>query len=158
MANHTSTPYTPDHGEDVRQLVREAFAAAETSYSPYSEYRVGAALLTASGKVFTGCNIENASYPAGICAERTAAAKAVSEGETVFEAIAIAGYRAAEGPEAGGGAYPCGFCRQFLNEFASAEMKVYIAQAEETIQALTLAELLPYDFGPAKLLGGEKHG
>ena len=158
MEDDKFIPDAPLHEEDVQLLVRDAFAAAAASYSPYSEYRVGAALLTGSGKVFTGCNVENASYPVGICAERTAAAKAVSEGETVFEAIAIVGYLASEGPEAGEEAYPCGFCRQFLNEFASAEMMVYIAQSEDKIEALTLAELLPYDFGPAKLLRGENNG
>lgn len=143
---------------DPEALVRLAFAAARNSYSPYSQYSVGAALLTGSGEVYTGCNIENASYPAGICAERTAAVKAVSEGDQEFVAVAIVGYKHADGPGQGDEAYPCGICRQFLNEFACQGMKIYIARTEDHYVEHSLEELLPYDFGPSKLLKGDQNG
>lgn len=134
------------------RLIQAAFDAAKQSYSPYSEYRVGAAVLTASGQIYSGCNIENSSYPAGLCAERTAAASAIAKGERSFDAIAIVGYKAQLGPEQADWAYPCGVCRQFLNEFVTTKTKVYVARGPEDVLELTWQELLPYSFGPERLL------
>ena len=114
------------------------------SYSPYSNYAVGAALLTKSGKIFTGCNIENAAYPVTVCAERTAIFKAVSEGECEFEAIAIA-------TEDGQG-YPCGSCRQVMAEF-SLDMDVMLADADGNITVeSSIRDLLPGAFTPQNLI------
>ena len=121
------------------ELVAFAKEAMQFSYSPYSHYKVGAALLTKSGKVFKGCNIENASYGATNCAERTALFKAVSEGEREFAAIAIAAEKSAP--------WPCGLCRQALNEFAP-DLRVIVAWGDNRDEA-TLPELLPHGFGPA---------
>src|SRR5689334_20234481 len=95
--------------EQREQLVQAAVAAARLAYAPYSNYPVGAALQSADGTIFTGCNVENAAYPAGICAERTALVKAVSEGHQQFTALAVATKNSGS---------PCGICRQMLNEFA----------------------------------------
>ena len=122
-------------------LLKKAVQAREYSYSPYSHYKVGAALLTRSGKIYTGCNIENAGYTPSVCAERTAIFKAVSEGETDFVAIAVA--------TSNGGA-PCGVCRQVIREF-STNLTVIIGNIEGEYQVLTLADLLPYSFGPENL-------
>jgi len=124
-----------------KQLIALAAEARRNAYAPYSHYSVGAALLTASGRVYSGCNVENASYGLAICAERTAAVKAISEGEREFVAIAVV-------TENGG--TPCGACRQVLNEFGP-DMRVLIADATGNYQALGLSELLPASFGPAQL-------
>ncbi|MGB1287051.1 MAG: cytidine deaminase, partial [Aggregatilineales bacterium] len=114
----------------------------ENAYAPYSNFKVGAALRSASGKVYSGCNVENASYPAGICAERTALVKAISEGQRTFSMIAIV--------TANGGS-PCGICRQMLYEFAP-ELRVILADMTGTIHhESTLSALLPLGFGPASL-------
>ena len=123
------------------ELVRAARAAREKAYAPYSNYKVGAALLTEDGSIFTGCNVENASYPAGICAERTAIAKAVSEGHRQFVAIAVATIN---------GGVPCGICRQVMNEFA-ADLLVILADETGIASEATLRELLPRAFGPNDL-------
>ena len=140
---------------DREQLIGLAFEARNKSYSPYSSYAVGAALLCASGEVYLGCNVENASYGAGICAERTAAVKAVSGGEREFTAIAVVGgpKDAFPGGDEFGYAYPCGICRQFLREFAAPGMKVYVARgtAPGDILETTLEDLLPHSFGPEHL-------
>ena len=120
----------------------EAQKARKSSYSPYSHYRVGAALLTKGGKVYSGCNIENAGYSATNCAERTAIFKAVSEGERDFEAIAIIGGR--EGETAPFCA-PCGVCRQVIAEFCKKDFKIILGN-EENYKAYTLDELLPFAF------------
>lgn len=120
------------------ELIALAKEAMEFSYSPYSHFRVGAALLSRDGRVFKGCNIENGSYGATNCAERTALFKAVSEGVREFTAIAIAAEKAMP--------WPCGICRQALNEFAP-DLRVIVACGEETAEA-TLPELLPHGFGP----------
>ena len=134
---------------DYGELSRAADEARESSYCIYSDFSVGAALLTRGGKVYTGCNIENASYPAGICAERTAFSKALSEGEREFTAIAIAGGRRGEGPD---DAYPCGICRQFMNEFVEGEkFEVVIVHKDLSFEVHRLSELLPYSFGPKNL-------
>jgi cytidine deaminase len=124
-----------------RDLYQQAIEAREYSYSPYSNYKVGAALLTASGKVYQGCNIENAGYTASVCAERTAIFKAVSEGETDFVAIAVV---------TGNGGAPCGVCRQVLREFSS-DLTVIIGNTAGDYQVLTLPDLLPHSFGPENL-------
>lgn len=126
---------------DHQALVEQAQAAREHAYAPYSSYRVGAALLAASGQVYTGCNVENAVYSETICAERTAVAKAVSEGERDFAAIAVV--------TRDGGA-PCGSCRQVLYEFAP-ELIVLIADETGAVRQTTAAQLLPDGFGPQNL-------
>ena len=120
----------------------EAQKARNYSYSPYSHYRVGAALITKSGKVYRGCNIENAGYSATNCAERTAIFKAISEGEHDFEAIAIIGGR--EGETAPFCA-PCGVCRQVISEFCGKSFKIILGN-EEKQEVYTLDTLLPYAF------------
>ena len=119
---------------DNRELFRMALAALPNAYAPFSGFRVGAALLTEEGKVFTGVNVENSSYGGTICAERTAAVKAVSEGYRSFSRLAVA---ASEGI-----GYPCGICRQFLYEFAP-ELEIILGEDEEHLQVYTLKELLP---------------
>ena len=122
------------------ELKAAAVAMLDRAYCPYSHFAVGAALECADGTVFTGCNIENAAYSPGICAERTAVAKAVSEGHTDFVRIAIAG-RSADF------CVPCGVCRQVLREFAPGIEVIYLnGKGEEKV--FTLSELLPYSFGP----------
>lgn len=134
---------------DYSKLGSLANEARENSYCVYSGFSVGAALLTKDGKVYQGCNIENASYPAGICAERTAFVKAVSEGEREFKAIAIAGGPKGEKPD---DAYPCGICRQFMNEFVSKDdFDVVIVHGDMGYKVHKLGELLPYSFGPDNL-------
>lgn len=134
-----------------RALIRAALEARRAAYAPYSHFLVGAALLCDSGRIYAGCNVENASYGATICAERNAALQAVTAGERHFAAIAVVGW-----PEGGDGgerawSYPCGICRQFLYEFALPGMEVCTARSEEDYQTLTLEALLPKAFGPAAL-------
>ena len=132
------------NNEKKQELAGIAAGMRDRSYSPYSHYAVGAALLTKSGKIHTGCNIENAAYPVTVCAERTAIFKAVSEGDTDFEAIAIA-------TEDGQG-YPCGSCRQVMAEFAL-DMAVILADGSGRITAeSTVDALLPGAFTPQRLL------
>lgn len=126
-------------------LVNAALDARENSYAPYSKYAVGAALYTENGNLYTGCNIENASYGATNCAERTAVFKAVSEGECRIKAIAVAGGMIGEEPV--DYAYPCGVCRQVLQEFGGEELLVVVAKNKEDYQMFRLAELLPHGFG-----------
>lgn len=125
------------------ELCRLAVKAMDNSYSPYSEYRVGAALLSKSGKVYTGCNIENASYTPTVCAERTAIFKAVSEGEREFIKIAVAGGNkgniAGEFP-------PCGVCRQVMAEFCDENFEIIVVKSDNEYESYTLAELLPNAF------------
>ena len=138
---------------DYRELARLADEARKNAYCIYSGFAVGAALLTSDGKVYQGCNIENASYPAGICAERTAFSKAISEGEHEFKAIAIAG-GLRDSEELNDYAYPCGACRQVLREFCNPkEFTVIVARSEDDYREYTLEELLPESFGPENLLG-----
>ncbi|MDE6915413.1 MAG: cytidine deaminase [Lachnospiraceae bacterium] len=132
-----------------RELVRLALEARELAYAPYSDYMVGAALLTKQGRVYKGCNIENAAYTPTNCAERTAFFKAVSEGERDFEAIAIVGGHSGAPVDY---AYPCGVCRQVMMEFCNPEtFRIITAVSEEQYVERTLAELLPEGFGPANL-------
>ena len=133
----------------AQQLIRAAFAARRFAYTPYSHFKVGAALLAQNGQVFTGCNIESASYSPTNCAERTALFKAVSEGVTEFSAIAIVGSR--EGEVNRIVTRPCGVCRQALIEFCGPDLTVIMARSEEDYLETTLGELLPYGFGPKNL-------
>ena len=133
----------------AQQLIRAAFAARRFAYTPYSHFKVGAALLARNGQVFTGCNIESASYSPTNCAERTALFKAVSEGVTEFSAIAIVGSR--EGEINRIVTIPCGVCRQALFEFGGPDLTVIMARSEEDYLETTLGELLPYGFGPKNL-------
>lgn len=126
---------------DDQDLIRQAQAARERAYAPYSKYTVGAALLTASGQVFTGCNVENAVYPLCTCAERTAVVKAVSEGQREFAAIAIATRN---------GGSPCGACRQVLREFAP-RLRVLLVDDASHVREFALEQLLPESFGPESL-------
>lgn len=130
-------------------LIRKAMEARNFAYAPYSEYAVGAALLTKTGKIYTGCNVESASFGATNCAERTAIFKAVSEGEREFTAIAIVGGKASQTPT--DYAYPCGMCRQVMQEFCEADFLVIVAKTEEDYREHTLVELLPYGFGGENL-------
>ncbi len=123
-------------------LVKMAYEATEHCYVPYSNFKVGAALLTEDGKVFTGCNIECASYGGTNCAERTAVFKAVSEGYKKYKAIAVVGGSHEY-------TYPCGICRQVLNEFAP-DIDV-ILDNHGQLKVINLRELLPYSFGPESL-------
>ena len=120
-----------------KKLFRMAVKASENAYAPFSDFHVGAALLAKDGKVYTGVNIENSSYGATICAERTAMVKAISEGCREFEAIAIAGN--------GGTSWPCGICRQFMYEFCP-EIRVISGENEDELKSYTLKELLPEGF------------
>lgn len=134
---------------DKKQLMREALEARTYAYTPYSHYQVGAALLTKSGKIYRGCNIENAAYSPVICGERTAFAKAVSEGEREFTAIAIVGGKEGEKTET---APPCGVCRQVMMEFCDpASFQIILGTGEEDCRIYTLEELLPLGFGPGNL-------
>lgn len=130
-------------------LIAKALDARTFSYSPYSHYQVGAALLCEDGNVYTGCNIENAGYGPTNCAERTAIFKAVSEGKRNFAAIAIAGGR--EGEVIEDYAYPCGVCRQVMAEFCNGDFKIIVVKSESEYMEHTLEELLPNRFGPANL-------
>lgn len=125
------------------QLIQMAIDAQKNSYSPYSNYKVGAAVLCKDGKVFTGANIENASYPCGICAERVAMAKAISEGNMNFVKIAIAG----SSKEL---CTPCGLCRQFMFEFSPA-LKVLCSNNKGQYKEHELSSLLPLGFGPSSM-------
>ena len=122
------------------ELKAAAVAMLDRAYCPYSHFAVGAALECADGSVFTGCNIENAAYSPGICAERTAVAKAVSEGHTDFTRIVIAG-RSADF------CVPCGVCRQVLREFAP-DLEIICLNGKGEEQVFTLPQLLPHSFGP----------
>ena len=126
---------------NIEKLAETARAARELAYAPYSSYSVGAALLTVDGTVFTGCNVENAAYPATICAERVAITKAVSEGHREFVALAVA-------TENGGS--PCGICRQVMFEFAPT-MSVILADEDHICEETTVSDLLPIGFGPSHL-------
>ncbi len=134
---------------DRTALIRAAFVAREYAYAPYSHFKVGAALLTRRGRVFTGCNIESATYTPTCCAERTALVKAVSEGERQFAAIAIVG--SMEGRRNTLITSPCGVCRQMLFEFGGPQLIVIMAKSETDYEEMTLDQLLPLGFGPDNL-------
>lgn len=129
------------------ELIALAQLARELAYAPYSKFAVGAALLGQSGKVYTGCNVENASYPLTTCAERAAVCTAVASGERSFKTIVVVTET---------GAAPCGACRQVLREFGGPEggLRVVLADSSGQSQEFTIADLLPAAFTPDQLLGG----
>ena len=129
-------------------LIEKAIEAMGAAYSPYSGYKVGAALLCADGMVYRGCNIENASYTPTVCAERTAIFKAVSEGKRKFTAIAICGGK--DGVITGQFP-PCGVCRQVMREFCDDDFLVYLIGKDGSYETLTLEKLLPSSFKPDHL-------
>ena len=127
------------------ELCRKALEAKERAYAPYSGFCVGAALLTGTGKVYTGCNVENAAFSPTICAERTALVKAVSEGERAFVMLAVAG---GKGETLAPATPPCGVCRQVLAEFCAPDFPILLVQSETEYARCTLSDLLPRAFGP----------
>ena len=132
--------------DTIKQLINEALNARNYAYAPYSQFMVGAALITENDSVYTGCNVENASYGATNCAERTAIFKAVSEGKRLIKAIAIVG-----GVKDGDMtyAYPCGVCRQVLREFSNpGDLVIIVAKNQDDYKTYSLEELLPESFGP----------
>ena len=134
---------------EIQALIREAFEGQKFAYVPYSRFHVGAALRARDGRVFKGCNIENAGYTPTNCAESTALFKAVSEGVREFDAIAIVGSKVGEKNTLVTG--PCGVCRQALYEFGGPKLTVIMAKDENDYIVTTLGDLLPYGFGPANL-------
>ncbi len=126
------------------QLIQAANESRRASYAPYSHFAVGAALLTADGRIFTGCNIENASFGGTVCAERVAIFKAVSEGVTAFSKIAIVG-GAEDDPHPTEPCPPCGFCRQVMAEFCDKDLEILLWNGKDVIK-YTLGELLPCSF------------
>lgn len=130
--------------KEISDLIHTAFSVRKLSYSPYSRFAVGSALLCADGEIYSGCNIENSSYPVGICAERTAISKAISSGKRDFKAIAIVGglmdnldleY-----------CPPCGMCRQFLSEFCDKNFVVILAKSLNEYKLIGFDEILPFPF------------
>lgn len=135
--------------ELAEKMIELAIEQLQYSYTPYSHFKVGAALLTKEGKLYTGCNIENAAYTPTNCAERTAFFKAVSEGEREFRAICIVGGKDGVLTEY---AAPCGVCRQVMMEFCNPEtFQIILATGKEQYEVFTLKELLPLGFGPNNL-------
>ena len=134
---------------DAEVLIKEAIEARKMAYTPYSHFKVGAALLTVDGKIYRGCNIENAAYSATNCAERTAIFKAVSEGVMEFDAICVVGGMNKIMKEY---AAPCGVCRQVMMEFCNPEeFQIILATSKDQYEIFTLKELLPLGFGPDNL-------
>lgn len=131
-----------------KDLVVAAFAAMEKAYAPYSGYTVGAALLSKSGKVYTGCNVESASYSPTNCAERTAFFKAISEGEREFEKIAVVGGKNCSVTEL---FMPCGVCRQVMAEFCAKDFEIIVAKSTDEFYSFTLEQLLPHGFSPKNI-------
>ncbi|MCA0983063.1 cytidine deaminase [Halobacillus yeomjeoni] len=126
------------------QLIQQAKEIRERAYTPYSKFPVGAALLTEDGTVYTGCNIENAAYPVTCCAERVAIFKAISEGHTQFNQIAVVADTKRPVP-------PCGSCRQVMSEFFSADVKIHSTNLQGQTKTLTMDELLPFSFAASDL-------
>ena len=133
-----------DRKETIQKLIAAAKEAQQGAYVPYSGYAVGAALLADDGKMYTGCNIENASYTPTVCAERVAVFKAISEGAKRVKIIVVVA-----GDDMG---YPCGVCRQVLREFGE-DATIVVAKDEENYHVHTLDELLPHSFGPENVKG-----
>ena len=133
----------------IKELIQTALDARKNAYAPYSHYQVGAALLSSDGTIYSGCNIENASYGATNCAERTAFFSAVSEGKRDFLAIAITGGR--EGEEISDYAVPCGICRQIMQEFCGDDFQVIVAKSTEDFRQYPFSEILPFGFDGDKI-------
>lgn len=134
--------------ETLERMIHLAMDMYRESYAPYSRFHVGAALLTKDGRIYTGCNVENAAYPLCTCAERAAFAKAVSEGAHTFAAIAVCG--GSEGREL---QYcpPCGVCRQVMSEFCTGDFLIYLAKSAADYEVYTLDDIMPMRFTPACL-------
>lgn len=128
----------------TKKLIEEARIIRDSAYVPYSEFKVGAALKAKSGKIYTGCNIENAAYPVGCCAERVAIFKAISEGEKEFTDLAVIANT--EGPVS-----PCGSCRQVMSEFFDGNVTIHLSNTEGDLSSVTMEELLPFSFKPTDL-------
>lgn len=126
-----------------RELLQAAFSALENAYAPYSGYKVGAALSTDDGKIYTGCNVENASYTPTVCAERNAFFKAISDGKRSFTKIAVVGGKDGTVTDT---FMPCGVCRQVMAEFCREDFKVIVAKNKEEYTVFTLEQLLPHGF------------
>ena len=139
--------------EEKQELIRMALAARERAYAPYSDFMVGAALRAEDGRVFTGCNVENAAFTPTSCAERTALFKAVSEGVTRFTDIAVVGARRGEVNKQI--TSPCGVCRQALFEFGGPELNVIMAKTPDDFMERSMDELLPFGFGPSNVAGNQ---
>jgi cytidine deaminase len=133
--------------EKYEKLIKEAERAKKKAYTPYSKFKVGAAVLCADGKIFTGCNIENASFGLTVCAERVAIFKAISEGSTKFEAIAVIG-------DTDKPCSPCGACRQVMSEFCE-DAPLIMANSKGDVKIKKVKELLPEAFGKNDLLSGD---
>lgn len=146
--SHSAPRPAPPGDDALQDLLRVAFAALELAHSPYSQVKVGAAILCDDGRIFSGCNVENASFGLTLCAERVAAVKAVSAGSTRFAAMAIAS--SLDRPM-----MPCGACRQFLSEFAPApsvpSLMIIVQGKQGAPFRAKLSELLPHAFGPGDL-------
>lgn len=130
--------------ENITALIESALKAREYAYVPYSDFAVGAALLSASGRIYTGCNVENAAFGPSNCAERTAFFKAVSEGEHKFTAIAIVGGNKQDKPQKI--IYPCGVCRQVMTEFCGPQFQIICAKDETEYEIHTLKDMMPNSF------------
>ncbi|MFD1018444.1 cytidine deaminase [Thalassobacillus hwangdonensis] len=126
------------------QLIEKAKEIRNRAYVPYSKFQVGAALLTASGKLYEGCNIENAAYPVTCCAERVAIFKAISDGETEFKELAVVADTKRPVP-------PCGSCRQVMSEFFPSDMHIHTTNLEGEVKTVTMEELLPFSFAQSDL-------
>ncbi|MFC4404389.1 cytidine deaminase [Gracilibacillus xinjiangensis] len=133
---------------DQYDLVNQAKAAREKAYTPYSKFKVGAALLMKSGKIYLGCNIENAAYPVTTCAERTAIFKAISEGEYDFDQLAVVADSERPVP-------PCGSCRQVLSEFFAKDTLIHTSNLSNQIKTITMEELLPFSFAADDMEKGQ---
>lgn len=131
-----------NRNDNTDNLIQSALLAYKNAYAPYSNYAVGAAVLGDDGKIYTGCNVENAVYPLTICAERVAIAKAVSEGVSRIEAVAVVTKN---------GGSPCGSCRQFMREFGEDDLPIFIANLEGQYELHTLGQLLPNSFSAKDL-------
>ncbi|MBP1949602.1 cytidine deaminase [Virgibacillus litoralis] len=127
-----------------KELIQEAITIRNKAYVPYSKFPVGAALLTKSGKVYTGCNIENAAYPVSCCAERVAIFKAIADGEREFKEMAVVADTKRPVP-------PCGSCRQVMSEFFDSKLTVHLTNLHNDIKSVTMDELLPFSFQPEDL-------
>ncbi|QHS22550.1 cytidine deaminase [Virgibacillus sp. MSP4-1] len=135
---------------DKQTLINYAKEIWDQAYVPYSRFNVGAALLTKDGKVFKGCNIENAAYPVSCCAERVAIFKAVSEGETEFSQLAVIADSDRPVP-------PCGSCRQVMSEFFEPDMEVIVTNMKGDVKSMTVEELLPFSFTSDDLAEGQSN-
>ena len=149
MDHSNKTAVSEISKEQKEELISRALAKLPDAYAPYSHFHVAAALLCRDGEIYTGCNVENASYPAGICAERSAFSAAVSGGKRQFDAIAIAGGMDGKPQDY---CAPCGICRQFMREFVHPDQfTILLVKSPSEYREYTLSQLLPESFGPENL-------